>query len=110
MRWRLARRQKALARRRAELAEVLNPLLMAALVPMAEAMSRLDQRQQETQGLVLRLEQQHQAKVRLEQVQLVETRELLTEVLNSLQPTAEEQLVPQLAPSMRPRSSPSSVS
>lgn len=52
--------------------------LMEALVPMAEAMQRLDNRQQETQ------QQQH--------THLKYQEELLMEVLNSLQPSAQEQL------------------
>ena len=66
-------------------------LMMEALQPVAEAMKRLDQR------LVQQAESQQ------------ELRELLLEVLNSLQPTASQQLLPRLE-STRPPSSLSSAS
>lgn len=89
---------------------LLRPLLLEALTPVAQAMTRLEQRQQETQALVLRLEQQHQAKVRLEQVQLLETRELLKEILQSLQPPPELVIAQQLGLPTPPPSSRSSAS
>jgi len=70
-------------------------LLLEALTPMAEAMKRLDQR-------ILASQMQG---VELDQGQ----RELLLEVLNSLQPTASQQLLPRLEPT-RPPSSLSSAS
>ena len=109
-RWRQSRREKRLARQRAKMERLLRPLLLEALTPVAQAMSRLEQRQQEALTPVLRLEQQHQAKVRLEQAQLAETRELLVEILQSLQPPAEQVIAQQVGLSAPPTWGPSSES
>jgi hypothetical protein len=102
-RWRQSRRQARLLRRQEEMRLLLTPLLYQALTPVAEAMARLDSRQQETrqrqQELLLMVEARHR-----------ETQELLLEILSSLQPTAQEQIVPLLGPPPLPTSSPSSAS
>lgn len=71
-------------------------LLLEALTPMAEALQRLDNLQRTaTQQLDKRLQYQE---------------ELLMEVLNSLQPPAQEQIFPQIGPQTPRVSFPSSVS
>jgi len=71
-------------------------LLLEALTPMAEALQRLDNLQRTaTQQLDKRLQYQE---------------ELLMEVLNSLQPPAQEQIFPQIGPQTPRASFPSSVS
>lgn len=102
-RWRRSRRERRLHRRQEKAALLLTPLLYQALTPVAEAMVRLDSRQQETQRY---LERQVQA-LRLEQL---EQTELLREILSSLQPTAEEQIGQLLGQPLPPISSPSSAS
>jgi uncharacterized protein YhaN len=79
---------------RAMLLEQVRVLLLEALQPPAEAMQRLDKRL-----LAAQMQQvEHQQ----------ELRELLLEVLGSLQPTASQQLLPRLA-LPQTSSSPSSV-
>lgn len=63
----------------------LRPLLLEALVPVAQAMARLEERQQETRALVEHLASRSQETA-------PETRELLLEVLNSLQPPPVQEL------------------
>lgn len=71
-------------------------LLLEALTPMAEALQRLDNLQRTaTQQLDKRLQYQE---------------ELLMEVLNSLQPPAQEQIFPQIGQQTPRVSFPSSVS
>ena len=111
-RWLLTRAQKAEARRRAKLEPVLRPLLLEALTPVAEAMARLEARQQESQLLVLRsLERlEHPRLPTQEQQMLMEQKELLLEVLNSLQPPPEREIAQQLGLPLPPTSPRSSVS
>jgi hypothetical protein len=102
-RWRQSRRAARLLRRQEKAALLLTPLLYQALTPVAEAMARLDARQQETRQLV-------QALVEMPRQPEPQTQELLLEILSSLQPTAQEQIVPLLGPPPLPTSSPSSAS
>jgi pullulanase/glycogen debranching enzyme len=71
-------------------------LLLEAMVPLAEALQRLDNLQRTAQ------EQQHK--------HLQYQEELLLEVLNSLQPSASQQIFQRIGPQMRPPSYPSSAS
>ena len=82
--------------------ELLTPLLYQALTPVAEAMARLDSRQQETRQVL-------QALVEMPRQQDPETKELLLEILNSLQPPAEQEIVQLVGRRTPPRSSPSSA-
>ena len=71
-------------------------LLLEALTPMAEALQRLDNLQRDSQQM------QHK--------HLNQQEELLMEVLNSLQPPAQEQIFPQIGQQTPRVSFPSSVS
>ena len=81
---------------------------MAALVPMAEAMARLDQRQVQ----LLRLLEETSLLVAetrsLPPQTAPETRELLLEILNSLQPPPEQEIISLLSGPPRPPTSPPS--
>lgn len=101
-RWRQKRRQLRLQRKQEKLRLLLTPLLLEALTPVAQAMQRLEERQLETRLLL----QQQLASPATPQ----ETRELLLEVLSSLQPPAELVISQQLGLPLPPRSYPSSVS
>lgn len=98
--------QRRQARQRERLELLLRPLLMEALVPVAQALERLDSRQRETRELV-------QALVEMpapEAATPPETRELLLEVLNSLQPPPLGELSQRLGLPTPPPSSRSSAS
>lgn len=69
-------------------------LLLQALTPMAEAMQRLDSNQQLSHRQLSQ--------------QLIDQAELLMEVLQSLQPSASQQIFPRIGPPMQPVTSPSS--
>ena len=102
-RWRQSRREKRERRQVEKLARTMGPvmqaLLMEAMVPMAEALTRLDQRQQETYR-----------QVRLLQTYQPETKELLLEILQSLQPSAEQVIAQEIGLHPQPISFPSSGS
>lgn len=98
-----ARKQAALTAERARMEQLLQPLLLQALTPVAQAMQRLEERQTETRLLL-----QHQLATL--QTQDPEVREMLLEVLSSLQPTADQVIAQQLGLPLLPRSSPSSGS
>lgn len=90
----LLRRQEIKARDREErllsLSEIsLRALLMEAMLPLADALRRQDQ---------------------MHLAQYTELQELLLEVLNSLQPTAEEQISQQIGQHLQTISSPSLAS
>lgn len=102
-RWRQSRRERRLAKRRAELELLLTPLLFRALTPAADAMKRLDQRQVQTQRLL--------EEVAIRQVNLhSETKELLLEILNSLQPPPSQEISRLVGLPTPPTSHPSSAS
>lgn len=117
-RWRLSRMRRRQQRLREKLAPVLAPILAEALEqlahPMVLAMGRLDDRQQETLSVSLQVSQQ--LMVLPEQLQAVqvqpmaELKELLVEILSSLQPPAEQQIGQLLGQPLQPISSPSSAS
>ena len=92
------------ARLRARLAPVLVPLLQEQLEllahPMVLAMGRLDDRQQETL-LVSRQVFQVTEQLQVHQP-MAEVKELLLEILASLQPTVEEQLSPLIGQPLPP--------
>lgn len=94
-----ARRQ---ARRQARTEAALKPLLWEALVPMAEALLRLEHLYQEQHRQLLR------------QVMLAsqqpETKELLLEILQSLQPSPDLVISQRLGLPTQPPSRPSSAS
>ena len=96
--------EQRLARQQEAARQLLTPLLLEALTPVAEAMRRLELRQRETQQWLERGTAQqvpHQQEVK----------ELLLEVLSSLQPPAEQQLASLLSgPVPLPSSPPSSES
>lgn len=81
--WRQRRATARILRQQVKARLTLEPLLLEALTPVAEAMRRLDQRQQETRQLLQTMLAEHQ------QRESQETRELLLEILNSLQPPPE---------------------
>lgn len=103
-RWRQRRAAERLLRQQEAARQLLTPLLLEALTPVAQAMSRLSDRQQETQQWLERLTaQQTPAQAEL--------RDLLMEVLQTLQPPAEQQIHSLLSgPPPLPSSSPSSAS
>lgn len=109
-RWRLSRMRRRQERLRAKLAPVLAPILQEALEqlahPMVLAMGRLDDRQLEIQQ---RLWQVPTEPVQVEQP-MAELRELMEEILASLQPPAEQTLALQLGLPVPPISYPSSGS
>lgn len=85
-----------LRRRQEKAARLLRPLLLEALVPVAQAMERLELRQQETRHLVEQLQQ--------------EQTELLLEVLQALTPPAHREIARQIGLPPPLTSSPSSAS
>jgi hypothetical protein len=96
-RWLQSRRE----RRQAKLQLLLRPLLLEALTPVAQAMQRLDSRQQELACLVVQLPAEMQGRH-------LETQELLLEVLQSLQPPPQQEIARRLGLPAPPISSPSS--
>lgn len=94
-RWLLRSPQRALQRRRErqllQLQELLQQALLEALRPLAGALQRQDQ-------LLLQQANQLLLDLRLLHPPLAELKELHLEVLSSLQPTAEQQLMPLLDP------------
>lgn len=103
--WLLRSPQRALERRRTarrlELQALLQQTLLEALRPLAAALQRQDQ-------LLLQQVSQLLLDLRLLHPQMEEQTDLLREVLSSLQPTAQEQLLDKLDPT-RPSWSPSSA-
>lgn len=94
---RLEAEREALVR---EIQALVNQQLMLAMRPLAEALQRQDNLEMERlHSMTLEERVHHRLMV-----------DLLTEVLTSLQPTAEQQLIPALDPSIPHRSSPSSTS
>lgn len=124
-RWRRRRTEQRLLRQQAAARQLLEPVLVEALqalaVPMAEAMARLSDRQLETQRWLERLaatqvplarwQEQVAAKVSLDLQGLQELKDLQLEILQALQPPAEQQLASLLSgPAPLPSSPPSSES
>lgn len=70
----------------------LQAKLLPVVQPMAQAMQRLDQRQQETALMLQELLKRQPATAEHLTRQHQETLDLMVELLNSLQPTAEEQI------------------
>ena len=107
MRWRQRARARQLEEmellllvQRLQLEATLRALLLEALTPLAQALQRQDS---------LLLEQSRLTREALQQFRL-ETADLLTEVLSSLQPSAQAQLLPLIGPLSPPPSSRSLVS
>lgn len=84
----------------------MRELLLLALTPLAQALHRLDSRQQETRGLVEQLALRPQEETPL----LQEIRELQLETLQAMQPSAEEEISQLIGLALPASSSPSSVS
>ena len=102
-RWRQKRRTRQLVKQQERMDLLVRPLLMEALTPVAEAMQRLDLQQQQTRALLEQL-------VLKEQATPPETKELLLEVLQTLQPPPEVEIAQRLGLPLRQSSSPGSVS
>ena len=89
------RRQRELqVQQELRLRQEMRMALLEALTPLAEALHRLDSRQQETHLRLANLGQQL-LQVQAENRQL---EELLTEVLQGQQPTADQQIFPRIGP------------
>lgn len=102
--------EQRLLRQQAAAAQLLTPLLYQALTPVAEAMARLDQHQQAVLRLVEQQSRRQETLPMAEQRHKEQT-ELLLEILQTLQPPAEEQIHSLLAgPPPPPTSLPSSAS
>lgn len=102
-RWRQKRTAARLHRQQEAARQLLTPLLLEALTPMAAAMERLSDRQQETHRLMMALAE-------LAPAPEPQTLELLVEILQTLQPEPEQVIKEALGLSTQPSSSPSSVS
>lgn len=93
-RWRQKRRTLRLVKQQERMDLLVRPLLMEALTPVAQAMQRLDHQQQQTRALLEQL-------VLREPATAPETKELLLEVLQTLQPPPEVEIAQRLGLPLR---------